>query len=179
MTSQDVIHDFFIPAFRVKEDVVPGRYTTEWFTPTRVGRYHIFCAQYCGTSHAAMIGWVDVMKPDDYEKWLVTTGQGETLAGDGQRLFTQVGCSGCHEPPSKIHAPRLEGLYGHPVPLQDGRVLVADDQYIRDCMLLPGTQIVAGYQYLMPNFTGRLSEGQVMELIAYIKSLANKEPENP
>ncbi len=176
MTSQDVIHDFFVPAFRAKQDVVPGRYTTEWFTPTRVGRYRIFCAQFCGASHAAMVGWVNVMEPGDYQKWLVTTGQGETMVAAGERLFNQVGCSGCHGVSSKIHAPRLEGLYGHPVPLDGGQVVTADDKYIRDSILLPASQITAGYQNLMPSFAGRLSEDEVMELIAYIKSMANKEP---
>jgi len=174
MTSQDVIHDFFIPAFRVKQDVVPGRYTTEWFTATKVGRYYIFCAQFCGTSHSSMIGWVDVMHPVDYQRWLVTTGQGETMATAGQRLFNQVGCSGCHGVSSKIHAPRLEGLYGGPVPLEGGQVVTADDKYIRDSILLPASQIAAGYQNLMPSFAGRLSEDEVMQLIAYIKSLASE-----
>ena len=176
MTSQDVILDFFVPAFRMKQDVVPGRYTSEWFMPTRVGRYRIFCAQFCGTSHAAMTGWVDVMKPADYQKWLVTTGQGESMEAAGKRLFTQVGCSGCHEAGSKIHAPHLEGLYGHPVPLDGGQVVTADDKYIRDSILLPGSQITAGYQNLMPSFAGRLTEEEVMELIAYIKSLADQQP---
>jgi len=176
MTSQDVIHDFFVPAFRVKQDVVPGRYTTEWFTPTKVGRYHIFCAQFCGTSHAAMVGWVDVIKPGDYQKWLVATGQGVTMAAAGGKLFNQVGCSGCHEAASKIRAPRLEGLYGSPVPLDGGQVVAADDKYIRDSILLPASQITAGYENLMPSFEGRLSEEDVMELIAYIKSLADKQP---
>lgn len=176
MTSQDVIHDFFVPAFRVKQDVVPGRYTNEWFTPTKVGRYHLFCAQFCGTSHAAMIGWIDVMEPQDYQKWLVTTGQGVTMVSEGERLFNQVGCTGCHGVSSKIHAPRLEGLYGHPVPLDGGQVVVADDKYIRDSILLPGSQIAAGYQNLMPSFAGHLSEEEVMELIAYIKSISNKQP---
>jgi cytochrome c oxidase subunit 2 len=174
MTSQDVIHDFFIPAFRVKEDVVPGRYTTEWFVPTKLGRYHIFCAQFCGTSHASMVGWVDVMEPADYEKWLVTTGQGVSMITEGERIFNQAGCAGCHGITSKIHAPRLEGVYGHPVPLDGGQVVMADDKYIRDSIMLPGSQIVAGYQNIMPSFAGHLSEEEVMELIAYIKSLSDK-----
>lgn len=177
MTSQDVIHDFFVPAFRAKQDVVPGRYTTEWFVPTKVGRYRIFCAQYCGTSHATMTGWVDVMEPADYEKWLATTGQGETMAAQGSRLFIKNGCTGCHGPSSKIAAPKLEGLYGHPVPLADGHVVIADDQYIRDSILLPGSQITAGYQNVMPTFQGHITEEELMELIAYIKSLANQQPQ--
>lgn len=179
MTSQDVIHDFFVPDFRTKQDVVPGRYTTEWFIPTKVGRYRIFCAQYCGANHAQMVGWVDVMEPADYEKWLVTTGQGRTMAAMGEDLFHRAGCSGCHEVSSKIQAPRLEGLYGHQVPLSSGQFVTADDQYIRDCILLPGSRNVAGYQNLMPTFKDRLSEEEIMELIAYIKSIANKPPPEP
>jgi cytochrome c oxidase subunit 2 len=178
MTSQDVIHDFFVPAFRVKQDVVPGRYTTEWFRPTRVGKYHIFCAQYCGTGHSTMIGSVYVMEPRDYQKWLTTTGQGETMIAAGERLFHQIGCSGCHGVSSKIRAPRLEGIYGHPVPLEGGRIVIADDQYVRDSILLPASQIAAGYQNLMPTFTGHLSEEEIMHLIAYIKSLADKQPQD-
>jgi cytochrome c oxidase subunit 2 len=179
MTSQDVIHDFFVPDFRTKQDVVPGRYTTEWFIPTKVGRYRIFCAQYCGTSHAAMTGWVDVMEPQDYQKWLLTTGQGETMAAEGAKLFVRVGCSGCHGTSSKIQAPKLEGIYGHPVPLNDGNVVTADDQYIRDSILHPGSQIVAGYQDIMPTFRGHITEEELMQLIAYIKSLADKQPPDP
>jgi len=176
MTSQDVIHDFFVPAFRTKQDVVPGRYTTEWFTPTKVGRYHIFCAQYCGTSHAAMIGTVYVMEPHDYERWLVQ-GSPEPLAKQGEALFHSLGCSGCHGPTSKIHAPPLEGVYGHLVPLETKEFVLADDRYVRDSILLPASQIAAGYQNLMPSFTGHISEEEIMEIIAYLKSIANKTPE--
>lgn len=179
MTSQDVIHDFFVPDFRAKQDVVPGRYTTEWFTPTKVGRYRIFCAQYCGTGHAGMVGWVDVMEPRDYDKWLATTGQGETMAVEGEKLFIKSGCSGCHGVSSKIQAPKLEGIYGHPVPLNGGQVVLADDTYIRDSILMPGSQIAAGYQNIMPTFKGHLSEEEIMQLIAYIKSLSNKQPPEP
>ena len=177
MTSQDVIHDFFVPAFRMKQDVIPGRYTTEWFTPTKPGRYHIFCAQYCGTTHAAMIGWVYVMELHDYELWLAQ-GSPEPLAAQGGALFRQLGCSGCHGVSSKIHAPPLEGLYGRLVPLETKEFVMADDKYIRDSILLPASQITAGYQNLMPSFTGHVSEEEIMELIAYIKSIANnKVPE--
>ena len=172
MISQDVIHDFFVPAFRMKQDVIPGRYTTEWFTPTKPGRYHIFCAQYCGTSHAAMIGWVYVMEPDDYERWL-SQGSPEPLAAQGEALFHSLGCSGCHGVSSKIHAPPLEGVYGHLVPLETKEFVIADDKYIRDSILLPASQITAGYQKLMPSFKGHVSEEEIMELIAYVKSIAN------
>ncbi len=176
MTSQDVIHDFFVPAFRMKQDVVPGRYTTEWFTPTRVGRYHIFCAQYCGTTHSAMVGWVHVMEPQDYTRWLAQ-GSPEPMAAQGQALFHSLGCSGCHGVSSKIHAPPLEGLYGHLIPLETKEFVMADDKYIRDSILLPASQIAAGYQNLMPSFKGHISEEEIMELIAYIKSIANQAPE--
>jgi cytochrome c oxidase subunit 2 len=176
MTSQDVIHDFYIPAFRMKQDVVPGRYTTEWFTPTKAGRYHIFCAQFCGTSHAAMIGWVYVMEPQDYQNWLAQ-GSREPLAARGEALFHTLGCSGCHSPSSKIHAPPLEGVYGHLVPLETKEFVVADDRYIRDSILLPASQIVAGYQNLMPSFKGHISEEEIMEVIAYLKSIADQTPE--
>lgn len=177
LASEDVIHDFFIPAFRIKQDVVPGRFTTEWFTPTRVGQYHLFCAQYCGTDHSRMIGTVYVMNPADYEDWLNKGGVHNTLAQSGATLFRELGCSGCHMGNSAVHAPRLEGLYGKQVPIQDGRFLIADDKYLRDCILEPATQVVAGYPPLMPTFKGRVTEGELFELIAYIKSLAYQQPE--
>jgi cytochrome c oxidase subunit 2 len=175
LTSQDVIHDFFIPAFRMKQDVVPGAYTTEWFTPTRTGRYHIFCAQFCGTSHAAMIGWVYVMEPQDYQRWL-SQGSAVPMATRGEQLFHSLGCSGCHSVSSKIHAPPLEGLYGHLVPLETKEFVLADDKYIRDSILMPASQIAAGYQNLMPSFKGHISEEEIMEMIAYLKSIANSPP---
>jgi len=176
MISQDVIHDFFVPAFRMKQDVIPGRYTTEWFTPIKTGRYHIFCAQYCGATHAAMIGWVYVMEPQDYERWL-RRGSPEPLAARGGALFHTLGCSGCHGVSSKIHAPPLEGVYGHLVPLETKEFVMADDKYIRDSIVLPASQIVAGYQNLMPSFQGHISEEDIMALTAYIKSIADKSPE--
>lgn len=126
-----------------------------------------------------MTGWVDVMEPQDYEKWLVTTGQGESMAAEGEKLFIRSGCSGCHGTSSKIQAPKLEGLYGHPVPLNEGNIVTADDQYIRDSILNPGSQIAAGYQNIMPTFKGHLTEEELMQLIAYIKSLADKQPPDP
>jgi cytochrome c oxidase subunit 2 len=176
MTSQDVIHDFYVPAFRMKQDVVPGRYTTQWFVPTKPGRYRIFCAQYCGTTHAAMGGWAYVMEPHDYERWLAQ-GSPEPMAVQGETLFRRLGCTGCHSPGSKIHAPPLEGLYGRLVPLETKEFVTANDQYIRDSILLPASQITAGYQNLMPSFKGHISEEEIMQLIAYIKSIANKSPE--
>lgn len=176
MTSEDVIHSFYIPAFRVKQDVVPGRYVTEWFCPERTGTYHLFCAEYCGANHSVMGGNITVMKPEDYAAWLSASAPRDSLAVAGEHLFRGLGCSGCHAGNSVIRAPRLEGLYGMPVPLESGQIVTADDQYIRDSILLPASQIVAGYSNAMPTFQGHVSEEQVLDLIAYIRSLANKKP---
>ena len=176
LTSQDVIHSFFVPAFRVKQDVVPGKYTSEWFEPTRTGEYHIFCSQYCGTQHAQMIGRVVVMQPQAYESWLRTGEQSESIVRAGERLFHDRGCSGCHAPNSKFHAPLLEGLYRKPVPLSDGTMVTADDQYLRDSILQPAKQISAGYDNIMPSFSGHLTEEEIMELIAYLKAIGKQEP---
>ena len=174
LASEDVIHSFFIPAFRIKNDVVPGRFMTEWFQPTRAGEYHLFCAEYCGTDHSRMGGTVYVMDETAYQQWLTRGNVQETLAQSGERLFRELGCSGCHTGNSQIRAPRLEGLFGRPVPLASGKVVRADEGYIRDSILLPQTDVAAGYEPLMPTFAGRLSEEEVMELVAYIKSLGTK-----
>ena len=176
MTSQDVIHSFFVPAFRVKQDVVPGRYTSEWFKAIKPGEYHLFCAEYCGTQHSGMIGRVVVMEPRAYEEWLKTGEQTESIVLAGQRLFHDRGCSGCHSPNSKFHAPLLEGLYRKPVPLADGTMVRADDQYLRDSILQPAKQITAGYENIMPSFAGHLSEEEIMQLIAYVKAIGQQEP---
>lgn len=176
LISQDVIHSFFVPAFRVKQDVVPGKYTSEWFKATRTGEYHIFCSQYCGTQHAQMIGRVVVMQPKDYERWLNSGEQTESIVRAGERLFHDRGCSGCHAPNSMFHAPLLEGLYRKPVPLADGTMVTADDQYLRDSILQPAKQISAGYGNIMPSFSGHLSEEEIMQLIAYLKAIGQQEP---
>jgi len=176
MTSQDVIHSFFIPAFRVKQDVVPGRYTSEWFQPTRLGEYHLFCAEYCGTDHSRMIGRVVVMEPTDYERWLTTGDTIESIVLEGRRLFREKGCSGCHESKSVVRAPPLSGVYGKQVPLNSGEVVTADDQYLRDSILLPGKQISAGYDNVMPSFTGHISEAEIMQIVAYLKSTGDRPP---
>ncbi len=177
MTSQDVIHSFFIPAFRTKQDVLPDRYTTEWFTPTKAGRYHLFCAEYCGMDHSRMGGWIEVMEPAAYAQWLAAGGEGETVVAAGARLFTARGCAGCHAPGSKVRAPLLNGLYGRPVALNGGQVQIADEQYLHDSILLPNKQITAGYEPLMPTYQGQLGEEDVLQLIAYIKSLSG-DPES-
>jgi len=171
MTSQDVIHDFYIPAFRTKQDVLPGRYTTEWFTPTRPGKYHLFCAEYCGTEHSLMGGWIYVLEPADYARWQAAEPAAESTVATGARLFVARGCSGCHATNAIVHAPPLENIYGKPVPLEDGSVVVADDQYLHDSILLPNKQIAAGYPAVMPSFQGQLSEEEVFALVTYIRSL--------
>ncbi len=176
MTSQDVIHSFFVPAFRVKQDVVPGRYTTEWFHPTKLGEYHLFCAEYCGTNHSAMIGRIVVMRPEDYQEWLTTGASGQSIAFEGRRLFRERGCSGCHEGSRAIHAPVLEGVYGKQVPLASGEIVTANDEYLRDSILLPGKQISAGYENIMPSFSGHISEAEIMKIIAYLKSINAQGP---
>ena len=177
MTSEDVIHDFSIPAFRIKHDVLPGRYEPLWFNAQRPGSYHLFCTQFCGTDHSSMIGEVVVMTPPDYARWLAQNGTSDTLVAAGQGLFTRYGCSGCHQAGhvgggGTVRAPSLNGLYGSPVPLSDGSTVFADDKYIRDSILLPASQVVASYAPVMPSFAGQLSEEDLVKLIAFIKSLA-------
>ncbi|MBV8279197.1 MAG: cytochrome c oxidase subunit II [Verrucomicrobia bacterium] len=177
MTSQDVIHSFFMPAFRIKEDVLPGRYTTQWFKATKPGTYPIFCAQYCGTNHALMIGQVIVMAPSDFAAWLKTGRETVSVAQRGEQLFHSFGCSGCHAAQAAVRAPLLEGIYGSQVPLADGRIVNADERYLRDCILIPNTQIVAGFDPVMPSFQGRISEDDVFAITTYIKSIGSSPPE--
>ena len=166
ITSQDVIHSFFIPAFRIKKDAVPGMYTTEWFHATEPGSYHLFCAQYCGTSHSHMIGTVYVMKPAAYQQWL-TGGRGESMAVAGAKLYQRLGCANCHG----VICPSLDGVYMKNVGLADGRIVRADEAYLRESILEPGAKIVAGYPNVMPSFRGQVRETEILELIAYIRSL--------
>jgi cytochrome c oxidase subunit 2 len=171
MSSQDVIHSFFIPAFRIKHDVLPGRAEDIWFEPERAGVFHLFCAEYCGTDHSRMTGRIVVMAQPAFEQWLSHQDTDGTLAAQGEKLFRQFGCSGCHTARSAVRAPPLEGLYGKAVPLADGTMETADERYLRDSILQPRSQIAAGYQPLMPSFAGRISEGELISIIAYIKSL--------
>ncbi|MDX1654696.1 MAG: cytochrome c oxidase subunit II [Candidatus Competibacteraceae bacterium] len=179
MTSQDVIHSFYVPSFRLKQDVVPGRYTSLWFVPTRTGRYRLFCAEFCGTSHSQMGGAVVVMEPEDYQSWLDRRNPGASLAAQGKSLFMSLGCSGCHAPGSTVRAPDLSGVFGRPVALSDGQVVIADESYIRDSILLPDRQVVAGFKPIMPSFQGQISEEAILKLIAYIQSLAVAERLTP
>lgn len=171
MTSQDVIHDLYLPALRLKQDILPDRYTYEWFNATKTGTFHFTCAEFCGTDHSTMAGSLVIMPPQDYARWTAAQPQGDDLAHQGEALFHALGCSGCHTPGSTVHAPDLHGVYGRAVHLADGRVLTADEAYLHDCIVLPEKNRVAGFPPLMPNFTGSVTEGQVVELVAYLKSL--------
>lgn len=175
LISQDVIHSFFVPAFRVKTDVLPNRYMQTWFTPTIPGTYHLFCSQYCGTKHSGMIGEVTVMKPEDYAAWLESGKAEGSMAANGEKLFQQFGCITCHRPDSGARGPNLEGLYGRPVRLQDNRVIVADDNYIRESILDPNAKIVSGFQPIMPTFRGVISEEGLLQIIAYLKSMSEQQ----
>jgi cytochrome c oxidase subunit 2 len=176
MTSEDVIHDFSVPAFRLKHDVLPGRYETLWFTVNRPGTYHLFCTQFCGLSHANMVGEVVAMPPAAYQAWLQQNGGAGTLAAAGQALYLRYGCSGCHggdgAGTGSVRAPALAGLFGSPVPLAGGGLVVADERYLHDAILMPEQQPVAGYAAIMPAFAGQIGEEDVLKLVAYIKSLA-------
>jgi len=179
MGSEDVIHSFFIPDFRVKADVVPGRYNTMWFTATKPGRYHLFCTQYCGTKHSAMIGWVTAMEPADYQAWLGGGSAGGSMAENGAKLFQDLVCSTCHLENGQGRGPVLKGAYGKKVTLTNGQTVTIDDAYIRESILNPQAKIVAGFQPAMPTFQGLVTEEQLLQLIAYVKSLAADQPGAP
>jgi len=176
MTSEDVIHSFYVPAFRIKHDIVPGRRTDTWFEATRTGTYHLFCAQYCGTSHAAMTGEVIVQTQAEYAAWLAAGGVSGSLAERGRTLLVRYGCTGCHAAGSTVHAPALEHRYGQAVPLAEGSFARFDEAYIRDSILEPGKQVAAGYPNVMPSFRGVIPEGELLELIAYLKSMGTDAP---
>jgi cytochrome c oxidase subunit II len=175
MSTEDVIHSFYVPAFRIKQDVVPGRYTTIWFTPTALGEFRLHCAEYCGTDHAGMGGRVIVMRPAEFQRWLTGTSGVPSMAARGFDLFRSRGCSGCHDARSTVHAPSLQGLFGRQVHLQDGRTLIADENYIRDSILQPRKDIVAGFAPIMPTFQGQLNEEELLALIAYVKSIGKEQ----
>ncbi|HUO60277.1 MAG TPA: cytochrome c oxidase subunit II [Candidatus Acidoferrales bacterium] len=172
MTSQDVIHSFYVPAFRIKADVLPGRYTSTWFHATQTGRFHLFCAEYCGTQHSGMIGEVVVMDPAEYERWAQTSVDG-SLASTGEKTFQHYGCAMCHRTDMQGRGPNLVGLYDKPVLLDDGRTVTADESYIRESILEPGSKIASGFKNIMPSFQGQLSEEEVIGLVAYIKALGS------
>jgi cytochrome c oxidase subunit 2 len=176
MTSQDVIHSFYVPDFRIKQDLVPGRYTSIWFTPTRAGEFHLFCAEYCGTDHALMKGRVVVQAPAEFGRWLRAGSTQPGMAARGFELFRRYGCSGCHAAGSTVHAPDLTGLLGRRVHLQDGRELTADEAYVRDSILLPRKDVVAGYAPIMPSFAGQIGEEDILAIIEYIRESAHDQP---
>ena len=178
MTSQDVIHSFYVPAFRIKQDVLPGRYTYTWFRATRPGTYHLFCAEYCGTMHSGMVGDVIVMQPAQYQQWLGGGGATGSLATTGQGLFQQLGCSTCHRMDTQGRGPNLVGVFGKPVLLEDGRTVIADEDYVRESILSPAAKVVAGFKPIMPTFQGLVSDEQVNALVAYVKSLSQP-PQGP
>jgi cytochrome c oxidase subunit II len=171
MISQDVFHSFSIPAFRVKREVIPGRYTTVWFTPTTPGTYHLFCTQYCGTLHSGMIGTVTVMTPDDYEAWLAGSTSGSSLAQNGERLFASLGCNACHSGDASARGPSLAQSYGSRVQLADGSYTVVNDAFLRDSILNPSSHVTAGYAPIMPTYQGQVSEEGLIDLVEYIKNL--------
>lgn len=171
MTSQDVIHSFYVPAFRIKQDVLPGRYTTAWFRATKPGVYHLFCAEYCGSQHSGMIGQVVVMEPAQYQAWLSGGNTSGSLASNGESIFQQLGCVTCHRSDTQGRGPNLVGVFGKPVLLEDGRTVVADENYIRESILTPSAKVVQGFKPIMPVFQGLVSEEQMTALVEYIKSL--------
>lgn len=172
MTSEDVVHSFFIPAMRVKRDVIPGRYTTLWFRPDRTGTYHLFCAEYCGAEHSQMIGKVVVMEPQDYEAWLAGGGSGVVETASGEDLFMAKACNTCHREDSAALAPILIGIVGHEVEMTDGSKVLVDNEYLRESILNPSAKIVAGFNPVMPTYQGQLSEEEVLNLITYIRDLS-------
>jgi cytochrome c oxidase subunit 2 len=172
MGSEDVLHAFYIPAFRVKADVIPGRYNTLWFRATKPGTYHLFCAEYCGTRHSGMIGSVVAMEPADFQAWLSGGPPEDSPVAAGAKLFSDMACVTCHQEEAQGRGPMLVNLYGKSVQLQDGRKVVADDAYIRESIVNPQAKVVAGFAPLMPTFQGLVTEEQLLQLIAYVKSLS-------
>jgi cytochrome c oxidase subunit 2 len=176
LASEDAIHSFYVPAFRLKQDAVPGRLTHLWFTATRLGDFRLFCSEFCGSEHAGMVGKVTVLPAAEYARWLTGGPVEPGMVQQGFALFRSSGCSGCHDAGSTVHAPRLVDLYGRPVRLQDGRTVTADDNYLRDAIVLPARDVVAGYAAVMPSYAGQFDEDQLQQLIAYLRAGA---PGNP
>ncbi len=192
MISQDTIHSFFVPDFRIKRDVLPGRYTTVWFQATKPGKYHLFCAEYCGMQHSLMGGFVYVMEPGDFEKWQNSNGlrpgdatmntpvARQSLAEQGAELYQSVGCANCHAAQDNRRGPSLYAIYGKKRQMVDGRTFVADREYLRESILKPGEKITAGYENIMPVYDNQLREDQINAIIAYIQSLGTSaEPALP
>jgi cytochrome c oxidase subunit 2 len=173
LISQDVFHSFSIPDFRIKREVIPGRYSTVWFQATTPGTYHIFCTQYCGTNHSAMIGEVTVLSPEDYQKWTQESTSGMSLAQNGERLFASMGCNACHSGSAAARGPNLAGVYGSKLQLTNGSEVLVNDAYLRDAILNPSQHITAGYAPIMPTYQGQVSEDGLIDLVEYIKNMQN------
>lgn len=173
LTSEDVIHSFFVPAFRIKQDVVPGKRVALWFNASREGTFSLFCAEYCGTKHSAMIGEVIVQSPADYARWLANGSPPQMNQLRGRELFMKYNCAACHDQPSTVHAPALENVFGSSIPLDNGSFVRADEAYLRDSILQPGKQIVAGYQPIMPSYQGMIPESDLLDLITYLRTLSH------
>lgn len=170
--SEDVLHSYYIPAFRVKADVIPGRYNHLWFTATKAGTYHLFCAEYCGTKHSGMVGSVIAMEPPAFQAWLSGGGASESPVAAGEKLFSDLACNTCHVADSQGRGPMLTNLFNKPVELQNGQTVIADEAYLRESIVNPQAKIVAGFQPLMPTFQGLVTEEQLLQLISYVKSLS-------
>lgn len=180
MTTEDAIHDLYFPAFRIKADVVPGKYTTEWFEATKPGRYHFFCAEYCGMNHSGMRGFIEVMEPTAYENWLSGNAAQTSPATAGRNLYESLGCVSCHGANAEGgRGPALIGLYGSKVTLNSGQTLTADEGYFRESILNPQAKIVTGFGPIMPSFQGQIPEEQLLQVVAYLKSLSTTKPEVP
>ena len=171
MISQDVFHSFSIPDFRIKREVIPGRYSTVWFEATQVGTYHLFCTQYCGTQHSGMVGEITVMTPTDYKKWLEQSNSGQSLAQNGERLFASMGCNSCHNGTAAARGPSLAGVYGSKLTLTDGRQILVDDAYLRNSILNPSEHVTAGFAPIMPTYQGQISEDGLIDLVEFIKNM--------
>ena len=171
LISQDVFHSFSIPAFRVKREAIPGRYTSVWFEATQVGTYHLFCTQYCGTNHSAMIGDIVVLSPDDYKKWLGQSTSGMSLSQNGERLFTSLSCGACHNGRPDARGPSLAGVFGTKLTLTNGKSELADEAYLREAILNPSEHVTQGFSPIMPTYQGQISEDGVISLVEYIKNL--------
>jgi len=180
MTTEDVIHDVFVPAFRIKADVVPGKYTSEWFEATKPGRYHFFCAEYCGMNHSGMGGWVTVMEPTDFDNWLSGNINSESPATVGRQIYESLGCVTCHGANAEGgRGPALLGVFGSKVVLNNSQNVTADEAYVRESILNPQAKIVSGFGPIMPSFQGQVNEEQLLQLVAYVKSLSTTKPETP
>jgi cytochrome c oxidase subunit 2 len=171
LISQDVFHSFSIPAFRVKREAIPGRYTSVWFEATEPGQYHLFCTQYCGTDHSHMVGTITVLTPEDYKKWLAESTSGMSLAQNGERLFASLSCNACHNGRPDARGPSLANVYNSKLRLANGQETIADEAYLRDAILNPSEHVTQGFAPIMPTYQGQVSEDGVISLVEYIKTL--------